>query len=357
MDTTDRHTDANHKGGVLVVNYPGIGDAILAYPVISSLARSSRFADSIIAHPRAGLYEELSVRSIFPTPSNLQLFNPIWYSFDDQHRAEIVSQAKRWKIRVILNMQNEGPLYDLGYYRFKSAYADSFEFWDMDFDDLYFRAERKPILDDVRALLTANGIMWHSPQLLGNKVRAPNRITVFVGSSEANKRWGIENWSELLEYLALHFSSMEFVVFAGSTLAEIDEVGCLATNLRHCDNVTCLTPLSLDDSLRRLAESQIIITHDSYPIHYAGITRTPAVGVFLSTDPIVWGSYENPFFAFVSSKEKCDGVKHGTGNCIHFHTTCPNIESIRASVTVDLVASACETAISRILDSQPEAMT
>jgi ADP-heptose:LPS heptosyltransferase len=349
MNTTDRHTDANYtKGGILVVNYPGIGDAILAYPVISSLARSSRFANSIIAHPRVGLFEDPSVRSVFPTPYNLQLFDPVWYSFDFQHWAEIVSQAKRWDIRVILNMQNEGPLYDLGYYRFKSSYADSFEFWDMDFDDLYFRVKRKPILDDVRALLTANGIMWHSTQLLGKKLRESNRVTVFVGSSEPNKRWGIENWSALLEHLALHFTSIEFIVFAGCTREEADEVGFLSANLRHCANVTCLAPLSLDDSLRQLGESQIIITHDSYPIHYAGITCTPAVGIYLSTDPIVWGSYENPFFAFVTSNEKCDGVKHGTGNCIHFHTTCPNIESIRASVTVNQVASVCETAISRI---------
>lgn len=352
MNTTDRPTDANHtKGGVLVVNYPGIGDAILAYPVILSLARSSRFADSIIAHPRVGLYEEPSVRSIFPTPSNLQLFDPVWYSFDVQHWAEIVLQAKRWEIRVILNMQNEGPLYDLGYYRFKSVYADSFEFWDMNFDDLYFRVERKPILDDVRALLSAKGIMWHSPQVLGKTLREPNRVTVFVGSSEPNKRWGIENWSEFLEHLALRFASIKFDVFAGTTREEIDEVGFLSTNLSHCCNVTCLTPLNLDDSLRRLGESQIIITHDSYPIHYAGITRTPVVGIYLSTDPIIWGSYENPFFAFVASKEKCDGVKHGTGNCIHFHTACPNIESIRGSVTVNQLASVCETAISRIVNN------
>jgi hypothetical protein len=358
MDTTDRHTDANRtNGGVLVVNYPGIGDAILAYPVILSLARSSRFADSIIAHPRVGLFEEPSVRSIFPTPYNLQLFDPIWYSFDVRHWAEIVSQAKRWDIRVILNMQNEGPFYDLGYYRFKSSYADSFEFWDMDFDDLYFRVEQKPILDDVRALLTAHGITWYSPELQGKKLRKPNRVTIFVGSSEPNKRWGVKNWSELLEHLALQFASTEFFVFAGFTREEIDEVGFLSTNLRHCGNITFLAPLTLDGSFRLLGESQITISHDSYPIHYAGITRTPTVGIYLSTDPIVWGSYENPFFAFVASQEKCDGVKHGTGNCIHFHTTCPNIESIRASVTVSLVASVFETAISRIPDCQPGAMT
>jgi ADP-heptose:LPS heptosyltransferase len=348
MTITDGHTNAKSEGGVLVVNYPGIGDAILAYPLILSLARSPRFEHSIIAHPNVGLYEDPAIRSIFSTPANLQVFDPTWYLFATQQWTEIVSQARAWDVRVILNMQNEGPLYDFGYYRFKRAYEKSFEFWEINFDDLYSRIERRHVLDDVRTLLTKKGVSWYSPKIHTTRFHETNRVAVFVGSSEPNKRWGVQNWSDLLERLARGFPFVHFVVLAGSTQEEIDEVFFMSKSLGHCKNVDFPGRLSLYDTLRWLGSSQILISHDSYPIHYAAITRTPAVGIYLSTDPIVWGSYENPTFAFVTSKEKCDGVKCGTGNCLHFHTACPNIQSIRASVTVNQVASLCETVISRI---------
>ena len=91
-----------------------------------------------------------------------------------------------------------------------------------------------------------------------------------------------------------------------------------------------------DESFERIGKSKFVISHDTYPIHLASLLSIPVLGIYFSTDPVIWGSYLNEY-KYISSPLACFGRKQGTGNCSHFHTTCPNIDEIKKSITVEQV--------------------
>jgi hypothetical protein len=84
----------------------------------------------------------------------------------------------------------------------------------------------------------------------------------------------------------------------------------------------------------------LLLTHDTYPIHLASLLFIPTIGLYFATDPVIWGSYYNQF-RYIASSIECSGKKQGTGNCVHFHTSCSNIDEIKVSVTVEDLFSLC----------------
>jgi ADP-heptose:LPS heptosyltransferase len=237
-------------------------------------------------------------------------------------------------IQLVINLQNEGPQYDKNYYRFKEAHPG--EFWELDFDAIYSAREPVHILDSTRTMLAAHDVQWWYPLRLPAE-RAG--IAIYVGASELNKRWDAAGWVAVIQRLAVSYPSQDFCVLTGHSDAERSEATVIRQALLNCGNVDVVIETSLEDNLTRLSRVRLLVSHDTYPIHLASLLGIPAVGVYLSTDPIVWGSYDNPF-TYVWSALNCGGRKQGTGNCVHFHTACPNIQQMRNAVSIDQVLKA-----------------
>jgi ADP-heptose:LPS heptosyltransferase len=188
-------------------------------------------------------------------------------------------------------------------------------------------------------------LLWYPPPL---KPGSRSGIGVYVGASEINKRWDPKRWAAAIRELALAYPSELFTVLTGRSNSERSEAAFIKRKLNAHRNIIVETETSLEDNLVRLSRFRLLLSHDSYPIHLASLLHIPIMGVYISTDPVIWGSYDNAF-TYVWSAIDCGGRKRGTGNCVHFHTTCPNLEEMRSAITVDQVIDASVSLFDRTI--------
>lgn len=126
------------------------------------------------------------------------------------------------------------------------------------------------------------------------------------------------------------------------------EIGFISRNLKSIQNVCLFPKNTLNENIKILKSAKLLISHDTYSIHLSSLLSIPTVGIYISTDPVIWGSYNNPHFTYISSAIKCKNEKNGCGNCIHFHTSCPDIEKMRNSIDENLVVSTIKNAIKKL---------
>jgi ADP-heptose:LPS heptosyltransferase len=256
---------------------------------------------------------------------------------------DIRDYLRQHNIAVIINLQNEGPRYDLNYYAYKEAHPG--EYWELDFNAIYSAREHVHILESTRTMLAAHHVAWWYPS--GEPAAGRNDVVFYVGASETNKRWDADRWVDVIRRLAVVYPSLCFSVLTGHSEAERDEATDIQQGLLDQRNVEVVVATSLEDNLVRLCAALLVVSHDTYPVHLASLLAIPAFGVYFSTDPIIWGSYENEFRTVWSALD-CGGRKQGTGNCAHFHTRCPNLDALRNAVTVEQVVHEASSFIEKL---------
>lgn len=335
--------------GCFVVAYPGLGDACMSYPILWSLAHDKRFAGSIIAYPMTPLFNKLQQLGLPPLPSSVMTFEKRWHAFAPDDWPAIRNYLQCHNISVVINLQNEGPRYDLNYYAYKEVHPG--EYWELDFNDIYSGREHVHILESTRTMLAAHDVAWWYP----SRARAATRsgVVFYVGASEANKRWGANRWVDVIRRLANLYPSLDFNVLTGHSEAERGEATDIKRSLIDRQNVEIVVTTSLEDNFVRLRSALLVVSHDTYPVHLASLLAIPTLGVYFSTDPVIWGSYENEFRAVWGAID-CGGRKQGTGNCVHFHTGCPNLEAMRNAVTVEQVVHEASSFINELTNSRPD---
>jgi hypothetical protein len=319
----------------------------MLYPVVRALNLDPRFAANTIAFPDSPLYLTPASQSFAPIPSNSVPYNPDWVNFDERNWQSIVYFMRRHGLKYIINVQNEGPFYDKGYYRFRSVRAADYSFWDLDFAKIYRSNEKVHILDSVRTMLLGNGILWWYPPRQRQHCTSPRGLTCYVGGSEANKRWHSAQWARLILRLSEVIGEETVSVISGNSLEERAELDAIRQEIRQTPSVIFPGSGTLDENIDHIARSKLLLTHDSYPIHLASLLFIPTVGLYFATDPIIWGSHHNQF-RYVASTVECSGRKQGTGNCVHFHTACPNIDEIKAAIAVEDVFPLCTSMLNAI---------
>ena len=176
--------------GCFVVAYPGLGDACMSYPYLWSLAHDHRFAGGIIAYPATPLFNNLQRLGLPPLPPSVVTFEKRWYAFAPDDWGAIHDYLRQHNIAVIINLQNEGPRYDLNYYAYKEAHPG--EYWELDFNAIYSAQEHVHILESTRTMLAAHHVAWWYPS--GGPAAGRNRVVFYVGASETNKRWDAGRW-------------------------------------------------------------------------------------------------------------------------------------------------------------------
>jgi hypothetical protein len=68
--------------GVLVVAYPGLGDACMSYPILWSLSRDQRFVGATISYPMTPLFRYLSRLGLPSLPRSVVTCKKQWYAFE-----------------------------------------------------------------------------------------------------------------------------------------------------------------------------------------------------------------------------------------------------------------------------------
>ncbi|MBX3132803.1 MAG: glycosyltransferase family 9 protein [Gemmatimonadaceae bacterium] len=126
----------------------------------------------------------------------------------------------------------------------------------------------------------------HLPSLTQlNKQQPARRVTLAPGGARnllrdnPLRRWPVESWAALARELKAANCELT-IIGAASDRAEADVVLAAVPDAR--DEVG---KQDLDALLAELASSDVLVTHDSGPMHLAQLTRTPVVALFGPTSP------------------------------------------------------------------------
>jgi lipopolysaccharide heptosyltransferase I len=113
-------------------------------------------------------------------------------------------------------------------------------------------------------------------------------IAIQPGARWPNKRWPVENFTELVRLLAANFSDVRFAVLGNGDDKSLGEA------ISRAKPVRCLNlcgRISLPEMVEWLRLSELMITNDTGPMHVAAALDKPLVALFGPTEPRRTGPY------------------------------------------------------------------
>ncbi len=115
--------------------------------------------------------------------------------------------------------------------------------------------------------------------LMTIQVNADNPSIVAIhADTQSDKMWTEQSWLELFHLINLENPNTTFFVFGMSLVFEIKN-----------DRVYDFTRLPFEISIALINLCDVFIGVDSCLLHAADLLNIPGVGLFFSTDPLIWG--------------------------------------------------------------------
>jgi len=140
----------------------------------------------------------------------------------------------------------------------------------------HFLGEWDPKVDRPRLYPTsqhqAEAMSWPSDAL----VLAPASVW-------ATKRWPENRWAELADRWAEEQAGQAVILMGGKGDQEL--LHRIAGACKQAQPLVCAGNLDLLGAAALMAQSALVVSNDSAPLHMAGAVGTPVVGVFCSTTP------------------------------------------------------------------------
>ncbi len=113
-------------------------------------------------------------------------------------------------------------------------------------------------------------------------------IALLPGARWDNKRWPVENFSDLAQRLSPLAPDLKFAILGGNADRALGQTIAEA-NPNRCLDLTGQT--SLLEMIEWLRLSELAITNDTGPMHIAAALRKPVIALFGPTDPRSTGPY------------------------------------------------------------------
>jgi len=115
--------------------------------------------------------------------------------------------------------------------------------------------------------------------IIQENINYKNRIIVLApGSVWETKRWAKENFAELAKMLLKN--DFEVLLIGGEADKEICDFIASATGATNLVGKT-----SISETIYLISKTTLIVTNDSAPIHFAGLSNTPTIAIFGPTIP------------------------------------------------------------------------
>ena len=326
---------------VWFTNFSGIGNGIVIAPILKCFEVSC----SVVAYYHTE--NPILADSWFLEKAklkNLQGCSPAaWRRFKKNDWPAISLFIKEMRIDLIVNLRNEGPRYDVGYYRFKEISENSsLDFWDLDFGIIEKRRTHKNLTGDILRLLKTNGVdvSYYNPKWL-NSIRKTKNQCESVGfgmtASQINKRWPTVKWIELARRI-LADSSEKIVLFPGRSKSEIKEAELVLQTVGQ-EKCELITNKSVRDIALLIGGLKCFISNDTGLLHVATAIGVPTVGLYVSTNAEIWSPYDKTNFNALQNSftTKCPDLKLHCGNCFHYYDSCPAIAKYGNDINPDEV--------------------
>jgi heptosyltransferase I len=121
------------------------------------------------------------------------------------------------------------------------------------------------------------------------KTRGAKWIALQPGARWLNKRWPVENFSELVRLIAGKFSDAHFTILGSredKPLGEIISRAAPSRSLNLCGETSLL------EMVEWIRLCDLMVTNDTGPMHAAAALRKPLIAIFGPTEPRRTGPYD-----------------------------------------------------------------
>ena len=270
----------------------------------------------------------------------LKGFSPIaWRRFKRDDWDKIIDFINQNQIDLIINLRNEGPKYDTGYYEFKEflKWNHNVTFWDLDFNIIENREKQENLTGDLLKMFQHHGIdiSHYKSRWLSVYNGGKSGIGFGMAASQKNKRWPTHKWVELAQKI-LADNDQKIILFPGLSQEEINQALKVQKNI-NVGRSELISRQELHNVTIMLGKLRCFISNDTGLLHICSATGTPTIGLYTSTDPNIWAPYNNNKTSFSSITnifmEKCPARKIYCGNCFHYYDPCPAITQYGDSIS------------------------
>lgn len=329
---------------VWFINFRGIGNGVVIAPILLCFEKSQ---------PSANYYHtenQLLADQWFIKKAGLKnlkgFSSAAWRRFKEEDWEAINSFIKEKDVDLIVNLRNEGPRYDTGYYQFKEKALNKKihpDFWDLDFGVIERRTAQKNLTSDILALFKEEhniDVSGYNPkwlELIRKNENQCKSIGFGMAAGQTNKRWPTAKWIELADNILTH-SNQSIVLFPGKSEEETEE----ATHVLEVigkERYKIIHGQSLKNVALQISKLCCFVSNDTGLLHLATATNIPTIGLYVSTNSEIWSPYDKTnFVAYQNSfMSKCPDPKPHCGNCFHYYDICPAIAQYGDDIDPDNV--------------------
>jgi hypothetical protein len=326
----------NRAGRVWFTNFPGIGKAIMLMPVLAAL--EAQFPRLRHFHTASPVYRDHWFLAKSGLKNLAGLSAPDWRRFHPAIWPAVNQFLVENSIDLVVNLRNEGPKYDKGYYSFKTeglAVPHNVRFLDFDFGAFERRSTPRNLFLDIADLVLPNDAP-HSvdcAEWIRSDRRVDNREFVGFGlaASQRNKRWSQKKWRQLAQRLGEN-SKYRILLFPGISDTEVQEAEEIANGLGGACELVLRQPLASVANL--VGTLGCFVSNDTGLLHIATASGVPSIGIYTNTNPAIWSPCAaRQFWSFTNANMfKCEHLKPISGNCLHYYDTCPALEKFPDTV-------------------------
>lgn len=336
------------------INFAGIGNGVVIAPLLSCFEKT--YPDIGYFHTENQVLSDEWFIGLAGL-KNMKEFSPLaWRRFNKEYWPIIIDFTRKNDIDLIVNLRNEGPKFDTGYYAFKqSAVEDKnldVSFWDLDFDAIENRTIQQNLTRDILNMFQKNGVdtSGYNPRWLSvvreNGAGFSSGVGTCTAASQRNKRWPSAKWSALGKRI-LTESDEKICLFSGTSTEETQQSHNIVRELeeRRCE---LIHDLSLREVTKCMGGLRCLVSNDTGFLHISCAIGIPSVGLYTSTNPTIWSPYDKTnFTAYANSfMRSCRDRKIHCGNCFHYYDSCPAIEEYGDDIDPDKIFETVQSIVS-----------
>lgn len=324
---------------VWFINFAGIGNGISIVPLLRCFEYSYPLAEYFHSENEilSGQWFIKKARL-----KNLKGFSPIaWRRFKKEDWEAITAFIQENEIDLIVNLRNEGPKYDTGYFEFKKflKQQSGVAFWDLDFNVIEKREKQKNLIGDILQLFQRNDIDISSYDSQWLSIPNIDRYGIGFGmaASQKNKRWPTHKWIELAQKILAN-QDQKIILFPGISQEEVDEAVQIQ-KMVGADKCDLINHTTLQNIATVFGKLKCFVSNDTGLLHISTATGTKTIGLYTSTDPDIWAPYDKTNFSSLVNvfMERCPARKIYCGNCFHYYDPCPAIVQYGDSINPEQV--------------------
>ena len=319
---------------MLIINFTGIGNGICILPLLKRLEEVAE--DCHYYHLYNPVFDVSEFMDWFDFRNFCGTVPALWRRFNLMDWPAIKAFISKHQIDVMVNLRNEGPNRDTNYFRFIEEMAEfDIEFWQLDQATIANRRKHQALILDQAELLVQKGFDLSSFNQLwlrdfvaatGKERAKCKEVGFFTGASQAVKMWPAWHWVELGDYL-LSRTDYNLLIYSGQFEQERAVARYVIERLQ--DKYTAKRcRLVQDQSLAALCGHfsglDLLISNDTSSIHMAAALGLSVMGLYFSTDAMIWGGLSEKFLPIQSTTGlDCRSFKRDAGNCELYYADCP----------------------------------